>query len=172
MLISEYDNNMVFYVEDPRKGEYACQEINEPNEETKYYPLEIVKVITKSDDPFIFSQLDKTDILIDGEFAYNADTSAHFITDDDEYFIWFKDVDYMAEPRDEEIATLLKEFLVESIDAGKLDDKVYSLFKVNQDVFEAMSSYKMPINAYFSDLEYGHTWERIIDMVNGIFDIY
>ena len=172
MLISEYDdNNMIFYVEDPREGEYACQKINEPNEEVKYYPLKIIKVITKSNDPFIFSQLDKTDILIDGEFAYNADTSAHFITDDDEYFIWFKDVDYMAEPTDKEIATLLKEFLVESIDAGKLDDKVYSLFKVDQDAFEAMISYDMPINVYFSDLEYGHTWERIIGMLNEIFGI-
>jgi hypothetical protein len=168
MLISEYDNNMIFYVEDPRKGEYACQEINEPNEEIKYYPLKIVKVITKSDDPFIFSQLDKTDILIDGEFAYDADTSAHFITDDDEYFIWFKDVDYMAEPAEEEIATLLKDFLMESIDAGKLDNKVYSLFKVDQDVFEAMNSYKMPINAYFSKLEYCHTWERVIGIINEI----
>ena len=52
--------------------------------------------------------------------------------------------------------------------AGKLDNKVYSLFKIDQDVFEAMNSYKMPINAYFSKLEYCHTWERVIGIIDEI----
>ena len=52
--------------------------------------MEIVHIIARLDDSFVYDHLLETDVLLDGEDAYNADTSAEFITDNDCYLVWFK----------------------------------------------------------------------------------
>ena len=53
--------------------------------------LEILRIIHRSDDIFIYDQLlQNEDILLDGESHYNADTSAEFITDNDSCLVWFR----------------------------------------------------------------------------------
>lgn len=52
--------------------------------------LTIVKTIRRSDNMEYYDNNLDEDVLLWGEDAYNADTSAEFITDDDCYLIWFQ----------------------------------------------------------------------------------
>lgn len=53
--------------------------------------MEIVHIIARSDDREFYDNLDEN-VLYENEreIAYNADTSAEFITDNDCYLVWFK----------------------------------------------------------------------------------
>ena len=69
-------------------GDTAYLYMHETDELTK---MEILRIIRRSDDIFIYDQLlQNEDILLDGESHYNADTSAEFITDDDSCLVWFR----------------------------------------------------------------------------------
>lgn len=52
--------------------------------------MEIIRIIARYNNEFVYDHLLETDVLLDGEDAYNADTSAEFITDNDCYLVWFK----------------------------------------------------------------------------------
>lgn len=52
--------------------------------------MEIIHIIARLDDEEYYDELLETDVLLDGEDKYNADTSAEFITDNDCYLVWFK----------------------------------------------------------------------------------
>ena len=53
--------------------------------------LEILRIVHRSDDNFIYDQLVKNeDVLLCGEDHYQADTSAEFITDKDSCLVWFR----------------------------------------------------------------------------------
>ena len=52
--------------------------------------MEIIHIISRSDDTFVYDKLLETEVLLDGEDEFNADTSAEFITDNDCYLVWFK----------------------------------------------------------------------------------
>lgn len=52
--------------------------------------MEIVYIICRSDDTFVYDKLLETEVLLDGEDEFEADTSAEFITDNDCYLVWFK----------------------------------------------------------------------------------
>lgn len=61
------------------------------NDTTK--ELKIVKIITRSNNPEYYDcLLVNDDVLINGEDEYHADTSAEFITDNDCYLVWFKEI--------------------------------------------------------------------------------
>lgn len=53
-------------------------------------PLEIVKVIRRSDCELLYDLADK-EVLLIGESEFKADCSAEFITDKDSYLVWFRD---------------------------------------------------------------------------------
>ena len=57
--------------------------------EDKIKKMQIVKIISRSDNIEYYDNLDE-DVLLDGEDEYNADTSAEFITDNDCYLVWFR----------------------------------------------------------------------------------
>lgn len=55
--------------------------------------MEIVHIITLSNDFDQYNNLlADDDVLINGEEEYSADCSAEFITDNDSYLVWFKNV--------------------------------------------------------------------------------
>lgn len=60
------------------------------HETGKLSELRIVKIISRMDDIRFYDKLLETDVLLDGEVKYCADTSAEFITDIDCYLVWFK----------------------------------------------------------------------------------
>ena len=55
--------------------------------------MEIVHIITLSNDLDQYNNLlADDDVLINGEEEYGAECSAEFITDNDSYLVWFKNV--------------------------------------------------------------------------------
>ena len=55
--------------------------------------MEIVHIIALSDDFDLYNELlEDDDVLINGEDEYGADCSAEFITDNDSYLVWFKNI--------------------------------------------------------------------------------
>lgn len=55
------------------------------------FELEIIHIITRMDDANRYDHLLENDnILLDGEYEYDADTSAEFITDNNCYLVWFR----------------------------------------------------------------------------------
>lgn len=52
--------------------------------------MEIIHIICRSDDMFVYDKLLETEVLLDGEDEFDADTSAEFITDNDCYLVWFR----------------------------------------------------------------------------------
>ena len=55
--------------------------------------MEIVHIIALSKDFDLYNELlEDDDVLINGEEEYGADCSAEFITDNDSYLVWFKNV--------------------------------------------------------------------------------
>lgn len=93
-VVSSYNENtneqMDYYINENscKKGDAAYLYLHEEN---KIQKMEIVKIISRSCDPYVYDKLlENEDILLDGEDKYNADTSAEFITDNDCYLVWFK----------------------------------------------------------------------------------
>lgn len=54
----------------------------------RFYKLKIVKTICRSDNAERYDNY-SSDILVDNEDTYGADTSAEFITEHDCYLVWF-----------------------------------------------------------------------------------
>ena len=55
--------------------------------------MEILHIIALSNDFDLYNELlEDDDVLINGEEEYGADCSAEFITDNDSYLVWFKNV--------------------------------------------------------------------------------
>ncbi|MBE6880392.1 MAG: hypothetical protein E7490_06125 [Ruminococcaceae bacterium] len=55
--------------------------------------MEIVHIIALSNDFDLYNELlEDDDVLVNGEEEYGADCSAEFITDNDSYLVWFKNV--------------------------------------------------------------------------------
>jgi len=92
--LSEYNEGDVdqldYYINENRcnVGDKAFLYSHETNTITG---MEIVNIISRNSNPFIYDTLISDDaVLINGEQAYNADTSAEFIADTDCYLVWFK----------------------------------------------------------------------------------
>ena len=56
----------------------------------KLFEMEIINIIARSDNTFVYDKLLETEVLLDGENEFDADTSAEFITDNNCYLVWFK----------------------------------------------------------------------------------
>lgn len=55
--------------------------------------MELAHIITLSDDYNLYNELlADDDVLLNGEAEYGADCSAEFITDNDSYLVWFKNI--------------------------------------------------------------------------------
>ena len=91
--LSEYNENtedqLDFYINE-RRCDVRCEAYLYNHADDELIEMEIVHIIVRSDDTFVYDKLLETDVLLDGEDAYNADTSAEFITDNDCYLVWFK----------------------------------------------------------------------------------
>ena len=90
--LSEYNegtNEQLDYYINERKCNIGDKAYLYSHEEDNVTEMEIVKIISRSDDIKYYDNLDE-DVLLDGENEYNADTSAEFITDNDCYLVWFK----------------------------------------------------------------------------------
>ena len=63
------------------------------HEDDELRELEIVHVIARMDNAELYDELiQDDDVLINGEEEYGADCSAEFITDNDSFLVWFKNV--------------------------------------------------------------------------------
>lgn len=94
LTVSEYNEGtkeqLNYYLDEAncKVGEKAYLYSYEDQAITK---MTILHVISRNDDPKTYDKLiQDDDCLIDGEDAYEADTSAEFITDTNCYLVWFK----------------------------------------------------------------------------------
>lgn len=63
------------------------------HEDDELSRLEILRIVSRRNAPDLYDAMIKNnDMLIAGELAWNADTSAEFITDTDCYLMWFKEL--------------------------------------------------------------------------------
>lgn len=91
--LSEYNEDTEYqldYYINERKCDVEDKAYLYSHGDDKLTEMEIVHIIYRSDDTFVYDKLLETEVLLDGEDEYNADTSAEFITDNDCYLVWFK----------------------------------------------------------------------------------
>ena len=91
--LSEYnedtEDQLDYYI-DERKCDVGDKAYLFSHEDDELTEMEIIHIIARLDDEEYYDELLETDVLLDGEDKYNADTSAEFITDNDCYLVWFK----------------------------------------------------------------------------------
>ena len=95
--LSEYnedeEDQLDYYINE-RKCDVGDKAYLYSHEDNELVEMEIIHIIARSDDMNYYNELLETDVLLDGEDEYNADTSAEFITDNDCYLVWFKYVSF------------------------------------------------------------------------------
>lgn len=91
--LSEYnedtEDQLDYYINE-RKCDVGDKAYLYSHEDKELTEMEIIHIICRSDDTFVYDKLLKTEVLLDGEDEFKADTSAEFITDNDCYLVWFK----------------------------------------------------------------------------------
>ena len=91
--LSEYNENTKYqldYYINERECDVGDKAYLYSHDEDKLTEMEIVHIICRSNDAFVYNKLLEIDILLDGEDEFKADTSAEFITDNDCYLVWFR----------------------------------------------------------------------------------
>lgn len=84
------DDQIEYYIDENKcaVGDKAYIYLRAYNDLTE---VEIIHIITRMDNAEIYDKLiENKNVLIDGEFEYDADTSAEFITDNNCYLVWFR----------------------------------------------------------------------------------
>lgn len=91
--LSEYnedtEDQLDYYINE-RKCDVGDKAYLYSHEDKEFTEMEIIHIICRSDDTFVYDKLLQTEVLLDGEDVYKADTSAEFITDNDCYLVWFR----------------------------------------------------------------------------------
>jgi hypothetical protein len=91
--LSEYnedtEDQLDYYINE-RKCDVGDKAYLYNHVEDKLTEMEIVHIIARLDDSFVYDKLLETEVLLDGEDEFDADTSAEFITDNDCYLVWFR----------------------------------------------------------------------------------
>ena len=91
--LSEYNENTEYqldYYINERKCDVGDKAYLYDYSNNKLFEMEIVHIIVRSDNIFVYDKLLETEVLLDGEEEFDAHTSAEFITDNDCYLVWFR----------------------------------------------------------------------------------
>lgn len=84
------EDQLDYYINE-RKCEVGDKAYLYAHADSNLTEMEIIKIVRRMDDIRLYDSLVANEnILIDLEAAYNATTSAEFITDNDCYLVWFK----------------------------------------------------------------------------------
>ncbi len=152
-VVSSYNENtneqMDYYINENscKKGDAAYLYLHEKN---KIQKMEIVKIISRSCDPYVYDKLlENEDILLDGEDKYNADTSAEFITDNDCYLVWFKYVTAIERKKMQVTTNTIDELFFEETQKAAYEEQCELEFahpeQPNEDFYECMNNYLVGI---------------------------
>ena len=91
---NEYTEEQLDYYINERQCDVGDKAYLYSHEDDELYEMEIIHIIARFDDEDFYDELlEDEDVLLDGEYKYDADTSAEFITDNDCYLVWFKYVE-------------------------------------------------------------------------------
>lgn len=92
--LSEYnedtEDQLDYYINE-RKCDVGDKAYLYSHEDKELTEMEIIYIIERSNDMDYYDELlSDEDVLLNGEYEHDADTSAEFITDNDCYLVWFK----------------------------------------------------------------------------------